>query len=84
MITMPYLGWAYGFTDFDSDGKRELWTANRHVYPEHMHYRQLFTVSRNDGGTFSLTYSFPATPSLGGFRATIQDNDRSFGTHEAR
>lgn len=61
-ITMPYLGWACGFTDFDNDGARELWTANGHVYPEHMHYRQPFTVFRNHGGTFSLTYSFPDTP----------------------
>jgi hypothetical protein len=61
-ITMPYLGWACGFTDFDNDGKGELWAANGHVYPEHMHYRQPFTVFRNDGGTFSLTYTFPATP----------------------
>jgi hypothetical protein len=61
-ITMPYLGWACGFTDFDNDGERELWTANGHVYPEHMHYRQPFTVFRNHGGTFSLAYSFPAIP----------------------
>jgi enediyne biosynthesis protein E4 len=61
-ITMPYLGWACGFTDFDNDGARELWTANGHVYPEHTHYRQPFTVFRYHGGTFSPTYSFPATP----------------------
>jgi enediyne biosynthesis protein E4 len=31
--TVPYLGWACGFADFDNDGDRDLWTANGHVYP---------------------------------------------------
>jgi len=31
--TVPYLGWAVGFADFDNDGDRDLWTANGHVYP---------------------------------------------------
>ncbi len=31
--TLPWVGWACGFADFDNDGHRELWTANGHVYP---------------------------------------------------
>jgi len=31
--TVPYLGWATGFADFDNDGDKDLWTANGHVYP---------------------------------------------------
>ena len=31
--TVPYLGWACGFADFDNDGDKDLWTANGHVYP---------------------------------------------------
>ena len=31
--TVPYLGWAAGFADFDNDGDKDLWTANGHVYP---------------------------------------------------
>ena len=31
--TVPYLGWAVGFADFDNDGDQDLWTVNGHVYP---------------------------------------------------
>ncbi|MGA8028797.1 MAG: CRTAC1 family protein, partial [Bryobacteraceae bacterium] len=61
-LTMPYLGWACGFTDFDNDGQKELWTANGHVYPTHAHYLEPFTVFRNHGGKFALSYSYPAIP----------------------
>jgi len=60
--TMPYLGWACGFTDFDNDGLRELWTANGHVYPTHPHYLQPFAVFQNRGGKLAQAYSFPVIP----------------------
>ena len=31
--TIPLLGWACGFADFNNDGNRDLWLANGHVYP---------------------------------------------------
>ena len=31
--TIPLLGWACGFADFNNDGARDLWLANGHVYP---------------------------------------------------
>ena len=32
-VTMPWVGWACGFADFDNDGRKDLWIANGHVYP---------------------------------------------------
>jgi hypothetical protein len=61
-LTKPYLGWACGLADFRNNGQRDFWTANGHVYPLVAHYFQPFTVFQNDGGTFSLGYSYPAVP----------------------
>lgn len=56
--TVPYLGWAAGFADFDNDGTRELWVANGHVYPAagklgSTTYHQPFSVFQNRGGRFT-------------------------------
>ncbi len=32
--TIPFLGWATFFLDFDNDGRLDLFTANGHLYPE--------------------------------------------------
>jgi enediyne biosynthesis protein E4 len=32
--TIPYLGWATFFLDYDNDGYKDLFDANGHVYPE--------------------------------------------------
>ncbi len=32
--TIPYLGWATFFLDYDNDGWKDLFNANGHVYPE--------------------------------------------------
>jgi len=32
--TIPWLGWATFFFDYDHDGRRDLFAANGHVYPE--------------------------------------------------
>lgn len=57
--SLPYLGWACGFADFDNDGDRDLWVANGHVYPTAgklgtTSYFQPFVVFENRGARFSL------------------------------
>ena len=32
--TVPYLGWATFFFDYDNDGRLDIFCANGHVYPE--------------------------------------------------
>ena len=61
-VTAKYLGWAAGFTDFDNDGLRELWTANGHVYPTSPVYFQPVTIFRNRERGFSLAWSFSGKP----------------------
>jgi len=56
--TIPLLGWACGFADFNNDGKRDLWTVNGHVYPNAdrlggTSYFQPVTVFQNRGGQFT-------------------------------
>ncbi len=41
-ITVPFLGWATEFIDYDNDGWKDLFTANGHVYP---------VVDQNNWGT---------------------------------
>jgi hypothetical protein len=58
-MTWPWVGWAAGFTDFDNDGRKELWTSNGHVYPKAgllptTSYLQPFAVFRNLGERFEL------------------------------
>jgi hypothetical protein len=52
--TVPYLGWAAAFFDFDNDGHQDLFCANGHVYPEvegrlRETYRQPLQILRNPG-----------------------------------
>ncbi len=52
--TVPYLGWATSFFDFDNDGYQDLFCANGHVYPEvdgrlRETYRQPLQILRNLG-----------------------------------
>jgi enediyne biosynthesis protein E4 len=66
-FTIPLLGWAAGFTDFDNDGHKELWLANGHVYPgiervSNNTYFQRFLVAKYSGGKFIPDFSFPAVP----------------------
>ena len=56
--TVPYLGWACGFADFDNDGDTDLWTANGHVYPTAealgtTTYLQPIAIFANDLGRFT-------------------------------
>ncbi len=53
--TIPNLGWATGFFDFDNDGWPDLYCANGHVYPEvdgkiRERFRQPQQLLRNLGG----------------------------------
>ena len=78
-LTKPYLGWACGLADFRNSGQRDFWTANGHVYPLVPHYFQPFTVFQNDGGTFSLGYSYPAVPNnsyRGGCQADFNNDGK--------
>ncbi len=52
--TVPYLGWAAAFLDYDNDGHPDLFCANGHVYPEvdgriRETYRQPLQLLRNLG-----------------------------------
>ena len=58
--TVPYLGWACGFADFDNDGDKDLWTANGHVYPtantlNTTTYLQPVAIFGNEHGRFVAT-----------------------------
>ncbi len=55
--TIPLLGWACGFADFNNDGARDLWLANGHVYPNadqlgSTTYLQPISIFENRGGRF--------------------------------
>ncbi|MGI8989962.1 MAG: CRTAC1 family protein [Bryobacteraceae bacterium] len=52
--TIPHLGWATFFLDYDNDGRKDLFAANGHVYPEvdgkiAETYRQPLQLFRNIG-----------------------------------
>lgn len=57
--TVPYLGWATFFFDYDNDGLPDLFCANGHVYPEvdgviRESFRQPLQLLRNAGrGSFT-------------------------------
>src|SRR5262249_20199137 len=53
--TVPYLGWATFFFDYDNDGRIDLFCVNGHVYPEvdgaiNETFRQPLQLFRNLGG----------------------------------
>ena len=81
--TVPWLGWACGFTDFDNNGTRDLWLANGHVYPDAdrlggTSYLQPFAVFANGGGRFTavrdVVPALPANSYRGGCAGDF-DND---------
>ncbi|MBM3793068.1 MAG: CRTAC1 family protein [Acidobacteria bacterium] len=81
--TVPYLGWAAFFLDFDNDGWPDLLCANGHVYPEvdgriNETYHQPLQLLRNQsGGKFAEVKSLAGLPrqsSRGGAYADF-DND---------
>ncbi len=58
-ITLPYLGWATFFLDFDNDGALDLFVANGHIFPQveasHETYRQQDFLLRGSGD-FGFTH----------------------------
>jgi len=54
-VNSRYVGWGCGFLDYDNDGRKDLFAANGHVYPEvdgriNETYRQPLQLFRNVGG----------------------------------
>jgi hypothetical protein len=73
IVTLPWVGWACGFTDLDNDGQRDLWAANGHVYPNAdrlptTSYLQPFAVLANRGGKFALVPNVVASGHQGSYR----------------
>jgi hypothetical protein len=62
-VTSRFLGWACGLADFTNSGKRELWTANGHVYPTDKDYLEPIAVFRGSADSTVLAYSYPSPPS---------------------
>ena len=67
ILTQRWVSWAAGFTDFDNDGRRELWISNGHVYPNAdilptTSYLQPFVVLENRNGTFKLAPDIGQSP----------------------
>ena len=53
-LSLPYVGWATWFFDYDNDGWPDLLVVNGHVYPQLPTYRQRNFVHRNNrDGTFT-------------------------------
>jgi hypothetical protein len=54
-INTKYVGFGVGFFDFDNDGRKDIFIANGHVYPQlegrklHISYRQPRLLYRNTG-----------------------------------
>jgi hypothetical protein len=83
--TVPHLGWACGFADFDNDGDKDLWTANGHVYPTAgalgtTSYLQPITIFANHLARFtsvvSPTKSMPAQSFRGGCVGDFNDDGK--------
>ena len=84
--TVPWLGWATAFLDYDNDGHPDLFCANGHVYPEvegvlQESFRQPLQLFRNLGnGKFTEVSgpvglrALPPTSARGGAVADF-DND---------
>jgi hypothetical protein len=88
-INTKYVGFGVGFFDFDNDGRKDIFIANGHVYPQlegrklHISYRQPRLLYRNTGNGRFEDVSAKAgppitTPNLGrGCAFGDLDNDGS-------
>ena len=80
IITLPLLGWGCGFTDFDNDGNKDLWTANGQVYPEadklgSTSYLQSVAIFENRESKFYPTPPLPYHNSYRGAATADYNND---------
>ena len=80
IITLPLLGWGCGFTDFDNDGDKDLWTANGHVYPDadklgSTSYLQSVAIFENREAKFFPTPPLPYHNSYRGGATADYNND---------
>jgi len=71
--TLPWVGWACGFTDLDNDGRKDLWLINGHVYPDADQlpgttWLQPVAFFSNAGGKFVPLSGVSATKLLGAWR----------------
>ena len=62
--SLRYLAWGTAFEDLDSDGDRDLFVANGHVYPDALHdladrYPQRNQLFLNESGTYRLYQPAP-------------------------
>ncbi len=81
--TIPLLGWACGFADFDNDGSRDLWIANGHVYPNAdrlggTSYLQPIMLFQNRRGRFTAVRDFAQSLTRNSYRGGCAgdfDND---------
>jgi hypothetical protein len=82
-VTVPWVGWACGFADFDNNGRKDLWIANGHVYPNaellsSTTYLQPIAIFENTGSGFALvpdaTGALPGASWRGGCAGDF-DND---------
>ncbi len=81
-VTIPFLGWGTGFLDYDSDGRKDIFAANGHVYPGvdqndwGMTYAQRPLLFRNlDGNRFQVV---PAATNSG-LAVVISARGAAFG-----
>jgi enediyne biosynthesis protein E4 len=69
-INTRYVGFGVGFFDFDNDGRKDIFIANGHVYPQianrkiHLTYRQPRLLYRNLGGGRFADVSASAGPAI--------------------
>ena len=78
--TLPLLGWGSGFTDFDNDGDKDLWTANGHIYPNadklgSTSYLQSVAIFENREAKFYPVPTLPYQNSYRGAATADFDND---------
>jgi hypothetical protein len=71
--TVPWVGWACGFADFDNDGRKDLWIANGRPYPNadllgSTTYFQPIAIFENTGSGFAPVQDATGVPPRASWR----------------